>query len=293
LATALVSASAASAKRPVKAFVAPVESAVEPKVDIVVGGKLAPQMRLAGKSYVEAREAEEYSVTITNPWSVRLAVAVAVDGLNSIDAQHTTAAAAKKWIIPPHGKITVRGWQVSPDRLRQFVFTTEKQSYGAKLGKTRDLGNISVVAYKERGKPEVALAAPSYSAAKNAAGVRTDTPAQAQPSTPGKGAGATAKMGAAAKGMILDMRQSDKAKAPTSADDLAATGQGRSVDNHVKFIDLQLEPEPVFEASIRYEFREALVRLGVLPSAGDQPTADLQHRDDASGFMPVTFAPEK
>src|SRR5262245_37096652 len=73
-----------------------------PGVEILVGG--APQRRYAhdGRWYVEALKGREYAIRLRNPYGVRVAVALSVDGLNTIDARHTTAANARKWVLDPH-----------------------------------------------------------------------------------------------------------------------------------------------------------------------------------------------
>src|SRR5205085_1854901 len=87
---------------------------------------------------------------IYNPLPDRVAVALSVDGLNSIDARHTTARAASKWVIEPYSTITIGGWQMSSTRARRFYFTTERDSYAAKLGRAEDTGLISAVFFRER-----------------------------------------------------------------------------------------------------------------------------------------------
>ena len=42
-----------------------------------------------------------------------MAVALAVDGLNSIDAKKTTSREAAKWILDPYASIVIEGWQTS------------------------------------------------------------------------------------------------------------------------------------------------------------------------------------
>ena len=79
-----------------------------------------------------------------------MAVALAVDGLNTIDARHTAAADARKWVLEPYETITISGWQTSRTEARRFEFTTEERSYGQALGKTANLGVISAVFFKER-----------------------------------------------------------------------------------------------------------------------------------------------
>ena len=119
-------------------------------VDILVDG--APQPRYAhdGRWYVEARKGREYAIRLRNPYAVRVAVALSVDGLNTIDARETTAADARKWVLGPYETVTISGWQTSQTEARRFEFTTEARSYGQALGKTANLGVISAVFYEER-----------------------------------------------------------------------------------------------------------------------------------------------
>ena len=119
-------------------------------VDILIGG--APQLRYPhdGRWYVEAQKGREYAIRLRNPYGVRVAVALSVDGLNTIDARETTAADARKWVLGPYETITISGWQTSQSEARRFEFTTEARSYGQALGKTANLGVITAVFYRER-----------------------------------------------------------------------------------------------------------------------------------------------
>ena len=55
-----------------------------PNVEILVNG--VPQTRYAhdGRWYVEAFKGREYAIRLRNPYPVRVAVALSVDGLNTI-----------------------------------------------------------------------------------------------------------------------------------------------------------------------------------------------------------------
>src|SRR6185295_13074215 len=119
-------------------------------VDVLVDGRTLEEYAARGRTYVEALEGREYELRVHNPYSYRVAVALSVDGLNTIDARHTTAWDASKWVIEPYGTIEISGWQVSSSRPRHFYFTTERDSYGAKLGHTANLGVIAAVFFRER-----------------------------------------------------------------------------------------------------------------------------------------------
>ena len=120
------------------------------QIEVLVNGSPVPKYFQSGKVYVEALKNQEYSIRLTNPSGRRVAVALAVDGLNSIDARTSDAFSAKKWVLGPYETITIDGWQVNQQQARKFFFTTETKSYGQWLGKTQNLGIISAVFYRER-----------------------------------------------------------------------------------------------------------------------------------------------
>jgi hypothetical protein len=231
-------------------------------VEILIAGAPQPRYAHGGRWYVEALKGQEYAIRLHNPYAVRVAVALSVDGLNTIDAGGTTATAARKWVLGPYQTVTISGWQTSRTEARHFEFTTEARSYGQALGKPENLGMIAAVFFKER----VPAIIPDTS--NESANRRAPAP---QPSKP-------TQQGAAA------------AAAETRADDeYAATGMGRRAGHPVEQVWLDLEDVPVETVNIRYEFHPQLVRLGILPPV---PSGDpLQRRERARGFEPG-FCPE-
>ena len=215
-------------------------------VDILVND--VPRQRYAhnGRWYVEAIKGREYAIRLRNPYGVRVAVALSVDGLNTIDARQTTAAAARKWVLEPYQTVTISGWQTSRTEARRFEFTTEENSYGQALGKTANLGVIAAVFFKERQPAFI-----TQEAAKDASRARPQT---AMPS------------------------------AGRAEDEYAATGMGRRTDHAVTQVRMDLEDAPAHTVNIRYEFRPQLVKLGILPRT--PVTDPLQRREGARGFEP-------
>ena len=229
-------------------------------VEILVDG--APQRRFAhgGRWYVEALKGREYAIRLRNPYAVRVAVALSVDGLNSIDARQTTAAAARKWVLNPYETVIISGWQTSQTEARRFEFTTEEHSYGQALGKTANLGLISAVFFKER-VPTITQ------------DTSKDYKHRHEPAPRSSG----------------QVEEAPAAAAKRADNEYAATGIGRRTGHAVVQVWLELEDAPVQTVNIRYEFRPQLVRLGILPSART-PDA-LQRRERARGFEPG-FCPE-
>jgi hypothetical protein len=236
-------------------------------VEVLVDGRPLTEYPARGATYIEARREAEYAVRLTNRTSARVAVALAVDGLNSIDAKTTPARTAAKWVLDPYSSIVVDGWQISPDHARRFYFTTEDDSYGEWLGTTANLGVIEAAFFRER-LPDRVIQKPS----RRREGSSGRSAPQAEPE-----AG----------------RDSAKQKPGETfeSDDYAATGIGRRVDNPVRRVRMELEDRPAASIRIRYEYREQLVRLGVLP----WPWAPdpLPRRERANGFAPDPYAPSR
>jgi hypothetical protein len=234
-------------------------------VEILVHG--SPQSRYAhdGRWYVEALKGREYAIRVHNPYPVRVAVALSVDGLNTIDARHTAAANARKWVLDPYETVTIGGWQVNSAEARRFEFTTEARSYGQALGQTANLGVISAVFFRER--------TPVMVRELQSRDERVGRSAPEAPSAAPAEADATANTSAKRR----------------AVDEYAATGMGRRTGHAVTQVWLDLEDAPAQTVNIRYEFRDQLVKLGILPAPGR--TDSLQRRERARGFEPG-FSPE-
>ncbi len=196
------------------------------EVDVLVNGRPVAEYYARGRTYIEAIQGAEYELRVRNPSADRVAVALSVDGLNTIDARHTSAWNASKWVIEPYQTITISGWQMSSERARRFYFTNERDSYGAKLGQTANLGVITAVFFRER-RREVTIARPQEAAplSKSSRG----------------------------EGTLRD------------DDEYAATGIGRNVRNDVRWVNMDLDSNAAGEVTIRYEYYSALLRLGVVP----------------------------
>ena len=242
-------------------------------VEVVVDGSPLEVLYGRGRGYVEAREGAEYDLVIRNPLPVRVAVALSVDGLNTIDARRTTAWNASKWVIEPYGTIRISGWQMSSTRARRFYFTTERDSYAARLGRTSDLGVITAVFFRES-RPYRYIPPP------DPVGPQSRSEQQPDSDSPRRGAD---KSRDSASGAV--------AGRPPRDDENAATGIGRSVEYDVEWINMNLERTPAAEVTIRYEYRDALIRLGVLPRPWRDDGA-LQRRERARGFEDSRYCPE-
>ncbi len=250
----------------------PVVSSGGFEVEVLVDGRQLEEYAARGRTYVEAFDGAEYALRIRNPYGYRVAVALSVDGMNTIDASRSSAWDASKWVIGPYQSITISGWQMSSSRARRFYFTTERDSYGAKLGRTANLGVISAVFFRERA-PVVIVPRPPrprhpYPYEEDGSD-RTESKRRG-----GDAPAASSRDGAGARSAEVYPRPDDES---------AATGIGRNVQHDVSWVNMDLVPRAAGEVTIRYEYRDALVRLGVFPRRYPREDA-LRRRERSTGF---------
>jgi hypothetical protein len=236
------------------------------QIEVLVNGRPLAEYYARGRTYVEALQGAEYELRLRNSSPDRVAVALSVDGLNTIDARHTSAWNASKWVIEPYQTITISGWQMSSERARRFYFTNERDSYGAKLGQTADLGVISAVFFRERRR--ISPVTPPYPITREERGPDESMSTQKAPKASGESA------------------RDNRAVAPVPDDEYAATGIGRSVRHDVRWVDMDLDSRAAAEVTIRYEYYSALLKLGIVPRQQPREPYPLQRREDARGFSP-------
>jgi hypothetical protein len=255
-------------------------------LEILVDGAARPEYAARGTVYVEALRGRDFSLRLTNPLGVRVAVALSVDGLNTIDARHTSASDARKWVLDPYQTVVIPGWQVSGETSRKFYFTGETRSYGAQLGQTSNLGTIEAVYFRERQPYRAGRW--SGEKQKDEERISSNEKRDGRLDAPDAGALAGAAAPAAPREQgARDHSQKSSSPAPSLSDELAATGIGRRTRFEVPRVSLDLEDAPAASVRLRYEFRPQLVALGVLP----RETRDaMSRREAAHGFD--DFCPE-
>lgn len=257
-------------------------------LEVSVDGRHLEKLAGRGRLYVEAVKGAEYELVVRNPFPVRVAVALSVDGLNTIDARRTTRWDSSKWVIEPYQTIRIGGWQMSGERARRFYFTDERDSYANKLGRASDLGVISAVFFRERTSVTPLRRTRPYPGGeprRDERGAEQSDDAEA----PSK-----AQSAGAASSQPRKRAAIPSAPAPSSApdDDYAATGIGRSVRHDVRWTHLDLDPRPAAEVTLRYEYHDALVRLGVLPRYPRPAPDPLGRRERSRGFEDPRYSPE-
>ncbi len=204
----------------------------------------------SGRYYVEAREGCRYSVALTNRSGERVGVVLTVDGLDAITGGRE-AGRGRMYVLDPWQRTAVQGWRTSLQEVRQFTFVDERASYAARSGKANEkMGWIEIAAYRERRAFVRSLP-------------RRDLPPRPVPiESEGDRAGSDSAPATEAA------RDSAEAVGPTpragAARAYPGTGWGDRLHDPVVLVSFDAESEPSERVALRYEYRPALVALGVL-----------------------------
>jgi hypothetical protein len=242
-------------------------------VSVELDGRPAPLFPApdgSGRYYVEARQGCRYSVTLANRTGDRIGIALTVDGLNAISGEQDTGR-GRMYVLDPWQRTTVQGWRTSLQEIRQFTFVDERASYAARSGKANEkMGWIEIAAYRERRafvrsapRHEPPRAAPLEREAPDARG---EAKGDEGPASAEAAAAPTLHGGAPARSY-------------------PGTGWGRRAHDPVVLVDFDPERDPAERVTLRYEYRPALVALGVLPSRVPPSRNRLWERENAQpGF---------
>jgi len=184
------------------------------------------------KKYLEARRGEIYSIVIRNMTPDRIGVVIAVDGRNIISGKKSDLKNSEDMYIVngfEHGQYD--GWRTASDKVHKFYFTDMADSYAMRtFSDSTAMGIIAFAIYREKERPK-----PLYERK------RQDNTSVA----PSPESSARSKTGAV-------------------KDESAGTGFGD--EQYSPTIKVAFEPEdrPTQKMLVKYEWREALCRKGIL-----------------------------
>jgi hypothetical protein len=218
-----------------------------PLVDITVidrdTGQWLPATHARGSDWIPGDPGHRYSVRLANTTGERVLVVLSVDGVNAVTGE-TASPAQAGYVLAPWQTAEIAGWRKSLDDVARFYFTDLPDSYAARTGRPGNVGVIGIAVFRERQRPIVyPMPAPPIAEAE---------------------------------------RTLDKAAAPSAAREASATADayGMAQPQRIGTGHGEREWSPVGQASferassrpsqvtqLRYDDRDALVAMGILPRA--------------------------
>lgn len=113
-------------------------------------GKPAPLYLHQGRLYTEAGLGRPYHVLLHNKSDRDVGVALAIDGVNTIDRKITRPSAGAKWFVRKGAQGRIDGWYVSEKAVERFVFVEGGESLAASLGHTEEIGLLTAAFFDAR-----------------------------------------------------------------------------------------------------------------------------------------------
>lgn len=195
-----------------------------------------------GQYWVAGAPGHRYSVRLQNNSGERVLVVLSVDGVNAINGQ-TASAAQSGYVLEPWQRSEITGWRKSNAEVAQFVFTRHGDSYASRTGRPTNVGVVGIAVFNEARRPQV--------------DIRPSPIPLPVPRTMSPEAEASASN-----------RIGDAAAASTKSESRQrlGTGHGEREWSSSSLTGFERASQtPVQVSEIRYDARERLAALGIVP----------------------------
>jgi hypothetical protein len=254
-----------------------------------------------GCSYVEGFDGKRYVIRVSNPTMGRIETVVSVDGLDVHDGKKANVGKSG-FVIHPRDHYDCTGFRVSHEKVATFRFGGVEGGYAASKGDTQNVGVIGVAAYQEKESFSMRHHRVDISFGDDRFLMFRPSPSSINRSNSESRGGASQfkSRSAESKGLSTSAVLPEREYAPLSeatcsveeptsgsidVSPALATQFGEARESRVtetKFDRKTDSPWKLF--TIRYESRENLIKLGIIPE-----DEELQAREQANPFPESSF----
>lgn len=212
-----------------------------------------PVYHARGQHYVPGQPSQRYSVRLNNRTGGRVLAVLSVDGVNAISGE-TASPNQTGYVLDAYEQVEISGWRKSDNDVAQFYFTALPDSYAARTNRPDNVGVIGIAVFREKVQPPPVVVAP----------LSDGTP----------------RRGVDVYGDPNDTRmmESSAGRAPAAAPmkraERIGTGHGEreyAPVTHTEFVRASKTPAEI--VTLRYDSREHLVEMGVIPRPPREPQA--------------------
>lgn len=221
-----------------------------------------------GQQWVAGEPGHRYSVRMENRSGQRVLVVLSVDGVNAITGQ-SASPSQSGYVLEPWQSSEITGWRKSNAEVAQFVFTRSSDSYASRTGRPANVGVIGIAVFNEARRPV-------YDVRPLPMPRPTPRPMPQYEDRAEASANASSRAAEAA---------APSAMAKSESRQRLGTGHGErewSSSSLTNFERASRTPMQVSE--IRYDSRQRLVAMGILPRG--YPRVDNAPQAFPSGFVP-------
>ena len=221
-----------------------------------------------GQQWVAGEPGHRYSVRMENRSGQRVLVVLSVDGVNAITGQ-TASPSQSGYVLEPWQSSEITGWRKSNAEVAQFVFTRSSDSYASRTGRPANVGVIGIAVFNEARRPV-------YDVRPLPIPRPTPRPLPQYEDRAEASANASSRAAEAA---------APGAMAKSESRQRLGTGHGEREWSSSSLTNFERASRtPVQVSEIRYDSRQRLVAMGILPRG--YPRVDNSPQAFPSGFVP-------
>jgi hypothetical protein len=207
-----------------------------------------------GRIFVEGRKGSKYKIQVQNHTHTRIKAIISVDGLDIITGKRATPGSSG-YVINAYSTETFDGWRISNSQIREFFFTSMKNSYNNKTNNdTSNLGVIGVMAYKEYTPVYTTQFFNTFDSGRYYGS--TETSFNSMP------------ISASAVNMLHNATPTSTTRALKSAS--VGTGMGEAKESVVQNVHATWESSPFATSLIYYKSRKELEAMGIIVAPAKQ-----------------------
>ena len=211
-----------------------------------------------GEYWVAGKPGARYAIEIRNTLQERILAVTSVDGINVLTGD-TARWDQSGYVLHGEEAYEVTGWRKSQAEVAAFEFAAAPNSYAARTGRSANIGVIGVAVFRERVPGQVASSAPGAGAPPPSSARENNVDSRLR-------GGADIDQGAATS------PQRSGAVAEPAPPAKLGTGHGSREQSYVEYTDFtRANSRPNELVRIRYDSRENLVALGIIPRAVPVP----------------------
>jgi len=204
------------------------------------------------RAYLEAERHRNYGIRVRNRTAGRIGLVIAVDGRNIISGQKSDLLASEPmYVLGAYQQATYEGWRTSDSNVQRFIFTDAQNSYAEAWGDSSAMGVIAVSAFRE-----LPVAQPQRRSGRRSMAPSANAPGEA------------------------------RAEKSLESADAAGTGFGDSHESRSVRVHFKPQRYAFAKQFLKYEWRESLVRLGVIREAPPANRFWPEQLGQAQGFAP-------
>jgi hypothetical protein len=275
-------------------------------------GATLPVHYYRGEYWVAGVPRAKYAIDVRNATGQRLLAVTSVDGVNVVSGE-TASTAQTGYVFGAWQRYGITGWRKGNDAVAAFEFTASPNSYAERTGRPRDVGVIGVALFRERApvvQPVVPYpyhsrrdrySEPYGESSAGAAAPATPTAPAPLPAPSARADAAHNSHGAADKSTAesaapagrLERESNDASMAKRAAPQATqpapklGTGHGERESSYVSNTEFERERSTPNEViRIRYDSRENLVSIGVIPQYRTPQPYPRAFPDSPVGYVP-------